>query len=336
MGIQEKKERKWMAILKIIGSTELPISSLKIAEEMTSRKQDISERAVRIYLNEMEEEGLITSISKKGRILTEKGREEIQSNEIFSRVGFLSAKIDRMTYQMTFDLETRSGTVVVNTSIIRRKTLIRNMEPFLQVFEKGYAMGNMISLIKPGQNIQNQIIPEDSIGLCTVCSVTLNGLLLKKGVPVRSLFSGLLDLENGQAQKFSEIISYDGTSIDPLELFIRGRMTNYLGAIANGCGRIGAGFREVPSESYERVCQIAEKADRIGLGAFMRIGKPEQMLLNIPVREGCCGVIVIGGLNPLSIFEEMGETVQLKALASHREFNELFHYSEIQEELKKI
>ena len=52
-------------------------------------------------------------------------------------------------------------------------------------------------------------------------------------MPVRSLFSGLLELKDGQPRRFAEIIAYEGSSIDPLEMFIRGGLTDYLGATAH-------------------------------------------------------------------------------------------------------
>ena len=81
-------------------------------------------------------------------------------------------------------------------------------------------------------------------------------------IPTASRFGGLLELRNGQSTRFVEIIHYDGTSIDPLEVFIRSGMTNYTGAIRDGNGRIGASFRELPADSRKRVQGLAEKLER--------------------------------------------------------------------------
>src|SRR3990172_3843703 len=108
---------------------------------------------------------------------------------------------------------------------------------------------------------------------------------------------------------------YDGTSIDPLEIFIRSAMTNYLGATQTGNGHIGASFREFPAESREVVEQLAGKLKRIGMGGFLAIGRPSQTLLDIPVSDGRIGAIVIGGLNPVSILEERGIRAYSRALA---------------------
>lgn len=331
--MDERKEKRIIDILKILQNSPVPLASGPITEALVRDGADISERSVRISLAEMEQEGLIETLGKKGRIISAKGRTELDAAETLQRVGYLSARIDRMIFNMNFDLELRSGTVVVNTTLISRQAMADKVDLVCRVFEKGFAMGQLVGLLHEGQEFNGLVIPEGFVGLCTVCSITLNGVLLKKGVPVRSIFSGILELKNGQATRFAEMIQYDGTSIDPLELFIRGRLTDYLGAIRDGNGRIGAGFREIPADSYELVTLLADRLNRIGLGAFLTIGKPNQPLLNIPVRDGCCGVIVIGGLNPVAVFEESGIPVIPKALSGLMEFHQLFHWNELKERL---
>ena len=47
----------------------------------------------------------------------------------------------------------------------------------------------------------------------------------------------------------------------------------------------------------------------------MKIGWPGQPLLDIPVSEGRCGALVIGGLNPVAIIEENGNRVLARAMS---------------------
>jgi repressor of nif and glnA expression len=171
---------------------------------------------------------------------------------------------------MNFDLALRRGTVVINTAIVGREVLLSRLGNICRVFEQGYAMGSLVSLLRSGDRIGEIQVPQGMVGLCTVCSVTLNGVLLKHGIPTRSIFSGLLELDDGVPTRFSELINYDGSSVDPLQLFIRSRQTDYMGAITNGNGRIGAGFREIPEDSYDLAVSLSEKLEGIGLGAFMK------------------------------------------------------------------
>jgi hypothetical protein len=156
---------------------------------------------------------------------------------------------------------------------------------------------------------------------------------LKFGIPTNSRFGGLLEIQDRKPTRFVEIIMYSGTSLDPLEIFIRSGMTDYVGAVSTGNGRIGAGFREFPAESRPVVEDLARKLKMIGLGGFMRIGRPGQAIMEIPVGEGLVGAIVIGGLNPVAILEENNVRVHSRALAGLVDFQTLFHYREIEKHL---
>ncbi len=325
-----------MAILDLLRSSETPQTGTDIASLLGVEGFEVSERTIRIDLKELDEEGLTESFGRKGRLITEAGIRELEASRSIERLGLLSAKIDQMTYGMTFDMITRSGTVVVNTTLVRGEQLMKNIDLVCKVFEKGYAMGKLCGLFVAGERIGVHRIPEGMIGFGTVCSITLNGVLLKHGVPAHSRFGGLLELKDGEATRFVEIIEYSGTTIDPLEVFIRSGMTDYVGAVTEHSGRIGASFREIPADSRALVATLAEKLDRIGLGGFMTIGRSGRALLDIPVSEGRAGAIVIGGLNPVAIMEEKGDRVTSFALSGHVEFNRLFPYTELKERLAGI
>ena len=330
--VNDKQQKKELAVLDILRAAEGPMSGARLAEAMADRGFDVSERSMRLYLGDLDGRGLTCNHGKRGRTISELGRTELEAARTLERVGFLSAKIDEMTYGMDFDLATRAGTVVVNATVVEPEVLKACIDPVCQVFAQGFAMGQLVCLIGPGEQVGDTPIPEGKIGFCTVCSITLNGVLLKRGVPMRSRFGGLLELREGKAVRFVEMITYDGTSIDPLEVFIRSGMTDYMGTIGTGNGRIGASFREIPAASRDLVVSLARQLDRIGLGAFLRIGYDGQALLEVPVNQGRAGAIVIGGLNPASIFEEGGHRVGTRALAGFLEFNRLYPYTELEKE----
>jgi len=326
----ERKKKKELLILSALNNAEAPLTSGRIAEELMTLGHEVSERTVRLYLQRMEGDGLTAGSGKRGHTLTSLGLNELDSSKIIDKVGFLSAKIDRMTYQMNFDLNTTSGSVVINVTVVDPHLFARNIPDISRVYRDGYAMGHLMTFLGPGETLGHIAIPDGMIGVGTVCSITLNGVLLKHGIPTSSRFGGLLELRDKKPTRFVEIIMYDGTSIDPLEVFIRSGMTDYMGAIRSGNGRIGASFREFPAESREAVEHLGEKLQRIGLGGLMRIGRPGQPVLDIPVNEGRVGAIVIGGLNPVSILEETGVRAYSRALAGLIDFARLFRYEEME------
>lgn len=331
--MNDKIEKKQLAILKILSESKNPVNSKVITEILNNEGSDVSERTVRFHLLQLDGKDLTKNIGRLGRVITDKGLEEIEQARVYEKIGFLTAKIDRMTYKMNFNLETKKGTVVINVSLIENSKIAESIPLIKKVFDAGYAMGKLVTIIKAGERIGSTIIPEGYVGIGTVCSITINGVFLKYGIPTNSRFGGLLEIKEGKPTRFVAIINYNGTTLDPLEIFIKSGMTRYKEATVTGNGLIGASFREVPAESKAEVLEIAKKLEKIGLGSIMKVGWQGQPLLEIPVNEGHIGVIIIGGLNPVAILEESGIKVASKALSGIIDYERLFNYQLLNEKI---
>lgn len=336
MGAREKTEKKRLAILKILHESGDCLRSSRLTQQLQSLGHEISGRTVRLYLIELDRDGLTKNCGKLGRKITPRGVKELAAVRTYEKVGFMAAKIDQLTFNMSYDLKREEGTVIINVSLLPREKLKRSIPLIKKVFSAGYAMGRLLGLFAPGSRIGELTVPEDSVGIGTVCSVTLNGILLANGIPTTSRFSGLLEIQDKQPRRFVELMSYEGTSLAPLELFIRAGMTDYIGATETGHGRIGAGFREIPADSRARVVEIAGRLERAGLGGFMTIGWPGRPLLDIPVSEGRAGVVVIGGLNPIAILEENGIRVPSRAMAALVDYDRLFPFQELHQHAQNL
>ena len=333
--MQDRIEKTRLAMLKILKEENQPISSQKIAEKLVDLGFEIPDRTIRFNLLAMDRDGFTEYKKKHGRRITERGMVELEKARAFDKVGFLDAKINKLTYSMSFDLSNKTGTVIVNVSLVAKSEIMRACALMKRVYQAGFGMGKLMALFKSGEQIGEISIPQGYVGVGTVCSVTLNGVLLSNRIPTTSVFGGLLEIEDGLASRFVAIIRYDGTSIDPLEIFIKSGMTDYSGATENGNGQIGASFREIPENGRERVLELAKKLDEVGLGGFMEIGLPNQPLHGIPVNEDCVGAIVIGGLNPVAILVENGMDVYSKTLSGLLEYNKLFSYEDLDSEITK-
>lgn len=334
--MSEKTEKKRLAILGILREANGPLGSSKITERLVAAGHEISERTVRFYMQATDEEGLTRNGGRKGHSITGRGLEELENARIIEKVGFLAAKIDQMTYRMNFDLSKKKGTVVVNVSMLDKSRMADAVPLIKRVFAAGYAMGRLITLFPSGARVGESTVPDGMIGIGTVCSITLNGVLLTHGIPTYSRFGGLLEMQDYRPTRFVEIIHYSGTTLDPLEVFIRSGMTDYDGATRNGNGRIGASFREVPAESRDQVTRLARQLEDVGLGGFMTIGWPGQPVLEIPVNQGQVGAVVIGGLNPAAILEERGIKADSRALAALAEYETFFPYDELDERAHEL
>lgn len=321
-----------VAILRILRDAREPIGSAAIADELRTYGFDLSGRTIRLYLQKMEEDGFVTSARRGregGRSITPLGQEEIHDALVTDRVGFMASKVDELAYQVTFDLAAKKGVIVLNLTLIDAVTLPSAVRCMIPIFEAGMGMGEYVTVIQEGEQLGEFYVPAGKVGIGTVCSVTLNGILLNSGIPVVSLFGGVLEIDEERPARFTDVIHYAGTSLDPLEIFIKGKLTSVRDVARSGHGRIGCSFREVPSVSLPQVRKIRRQMQDIKLDGIMMMGKPNQALLGFPVEEGRSAFVVTGGLNPTSAIEEAGISTTNHALCTMFEFENLFHYSKL-------
>ncbi|MFB3789007.1 MAG: DUF128 domain-containing protein [bacterium] len=328
----EISSKQKIAILRILRDAREPIGSSIIAEEIKAYGFELSGRTIRLYLQELENQGFVTSAKRGrdgGRAITQLGYEEIRNALVNERVGFMASRIESLACQVTFNPATRSGRVVLNVTLLDQANLaaaVREMQP---VFQSGLGMGDYAVLIEGGGRLGGFYIPPGMAGVGTICSVTVNGILLGARVPVASRFGGVLEINEGKPFRFTDVIYYNGTTLDPLEIFIKGRLTSVSAAARQGQGRIGASFREIPNVSLPVIEEIQAGLADSGMGRGLFLGKPHQPLLDFQVEEGKTGMIVYGGLNPVAAIEEAGIPTQSYALSTLYEFQEMAHYQDL-------
>lgn len=326
-------QRKIVSILSILRDSEKPLGGTRIAKKLQEIGYDLSQRTVRYYLKKMDQTGLTENLGKKGRTITLKGKQEIKSSFVIDKAGLIASKIDALTYQMDFSLRKLKGKIILNVSTLNKRDIQKAIPLIHSVFRAGLGMGRFVRIGKPGMKIGNQLIGDATIAIGTVCSVTVNGVFLKEGIHITSRFGGILELFKGQPVRFTEIVHYNGSSLDPLEIFIKGKITSVHQAVLTGNGKIGASFREFPFVALQKVEKIRKKLEQVGLGGILMIGKPGRPLLDIPVSEGMVGMIVAGGLNPLAAVEECGVPTENIAMNTLFEFDQLVPFWELEKHI---
>ncbi len=329
----EKIEKKRLAILRVLRDAEKPLSSKTITDELLTLGYDISPRTIRFHLKSMDDAGLTEYSEKHGRFITQKGIREIEASRVFEKVGFLNARIDQMACRMNFDIQTQKGTVIINISFIKKEDFPAAIELMSPVFRAGFSMGQLVTLYREGEYVGNHLVPDGYIGLGTVCSFTFNGVLIKMGIPIQSKFGGLLQIEKNEPVRFVQIINYDGTSIDPLEIFIQSGMTSFSGIEKKGNGRIGANFFEIPENARTDAARIIGRLEKLGLGNIIKLSYPEHPLLEIPINVGRVGGIAIGGLNPLATLFEQNFNTKIHAVSDVIDFSRLFHFTALPQQI---
>ncbi|MCP5513992.1 MAG: DUF128 domain-containing protein [Spirochaetales bacterium] len=327
-------EKKRLSILKILKDSPEPLSSAVITEELNRMGSSISERTVRFHLLDMDRSGLTERAGKLGRLITPLGSDELSIARIHEKVGFLTARIDEMTWRMDYNIWNGTGRIVINVTLVKNSDLPTAVPLLAKSFESGFTMGELVTVIRPGETAGTVKIPWDCTGIGTVSSINVNAVLLKNSIPAVSLFGGILEISEMKPQRFLEVIKYDGTTIDPLEIFIKGKMTDIRGITETGNGRAGASFIEMPGVSRKEFIDINNAVRSAGLGGALAAGWPGKELLGIPVNEGRAGGIVPGGLNAVAFLEENGIEVKSQALSCLMDIGNMFSYRELKNRLK--
>jgi repressor of nif and glnA expression len=321
-------DKKVKTILKIISEAKEPIGSVEISEKLKDFGIDMPERTVRYHLKLMNDQGLLKVQWKEGRLITSKGIEELSSAFINEKVGFMSSRIDTLAFQMDFDLYEKKGRVILNLSFFRQNDFKKVLGIMKEIFIKKLGTSDLVMIAEQGQEIGHISVPTGKIAFGTICSINLNGILLRHAIPIESIFGGILQYENSKPANFTEIINYAGSTLDPHEVFIRSRMTSVREAAA-GDGRILAGLREIPAVSRHEAEAILRRAESVGLGRALMIGKAGQALLGVPVGMDRVGLVVPGGLNPVAAAVEWGLEVESKALVTLVDFSQLINFKDL-------
>lgn len=320
----EDIERKALLILKILSESAEPLGARVIARRMEYSGMNLSERTVRYHLKFMDERGLTKLVGRHdGRSITDLGKDELVNARVQDKISLCSSRIDLLAFKTTFDLGQKQGKVPVNISLFAKDRFRQAVDLMKPAFKKKLAVCDRVAVAQGGERLGEVIIPDGKVGLATVCSIVINGALLKSGVPIDSKFGGILQIKNGSPRRFVELIHYSGTSLDPSEIFIRGKMTSVSRLVKEGEGKILANFREIPAISISLVEDIVAALRACGIYGVLSIGGIGSPLCETVVGVNKAGMILIGGLNPVASIHEQGIEGDNLAMSTVMEFAEM-------------
>jgi repressor of nif and glnA expression len=290
---------------------------------MNERGYPIGERGVRYHLRIMDERGLTSRQGYDGRVITERGINELNNALVGDRLGFIITKIEKLIYDTTFDLKTGQGRVITNTSIIDKNDFERTIEILGEVVNNGFSISPYLKIIDEGTVTPDIKIPHGKIGIATMCSITIDGILMKSGIPVSTRYGGILEVKSRKPVGFEELIVYTGTTIDPMKIFISRKMTRVLDAVNTGNGVLLSNLREIPESAVHEAEKVLEAIMHLRIGGIAEIGKPGKPVLNASVDAGRVGIVAYAGVNGMAAVEEMGINVDTYPISTVLDFREL-------------
>ena len=324
-------EREKLAILRVLGNVSVAVGSQIIARRLRDEYGiELSERAVRYHLVLLDEQGLSEKVSRRsGRVITAAGLEELGNARVTDKVGFVSDKIELLAYQSTFDVNRQDGLIPVNISFFPSTQFNEALKIMTPIFKAGICVSDKVAVVGPGGNMGGTPVPEGYTGLATVCSIVINSTLLKAGVPMDSRFGGTLQYRQNRPWRFSDLIHYSGSSLDPSEIFISSRMTTVTETARRGSGKILANFREVPAISLPLVRDLMDRLEKAGVRGLVAMGESGKPVCEVPVGLNKAGVVLCGGLNPVAAAAEAGIITSSRAMSGLMDFRSLESFWDI-------
>lgn len=320
-------ERKVLSILKVLDLSQQAQGARVIARNLKDLGIDLTERAVRYHLRLMDERGLTKLAGRRdGRVITDLGQAELKKALVSDKVGFAFARIESLAFRTNFNFETKSGPIPINISLFAKEKFRSSLQVMKGIFKAGLCVSDLVAVAEEGETICDIVVPRGKVALATVCSIVVNGTLLKAGIPVDSRFGGILQIRDHHPLRFTELINYAGSSLDPSEIFIQANMTSVIGAAKDGNGEILANFREIPAICRPLAEEVAARLKNVGIGGLFLLGNVSEPICEMSVEINRVGVILIGGLNPVAAAHEAGiesENHAMSALIDYRRLKKI-------------
>jgi len=326
----QEVERKVISILKILSEAPQPLGARLIARQLKEQGVELGERAVRYHLKLMDERGLTRPAQRwDGREIAPLGVEELNNALVTDKIGFVLEKIELLTFRTSFNLEKRIGLVPVNISFFPKKRFAEALKAMKEVFKAGLCVSDLVAVAAEGEGLGEILVPRGKVGLATVCSIIINSTLLKAGVPIDSRFAGVLQIRNNKPLRFINLIYYSGSTLDPSEVFIQAKMSDVRGVIRKGEGKLIANFREIPAQCQPLVEEIINQLKEAGLGGVIMMGNVSEAVCGIPIGLNRVGMILLGGLTPVTAAVEVGIEVENQAMSTLLEYESLRKFQEL-------
>jgi global nitrogen regulator NrpRII len=232
---------------------------------------------------------------------------------------FTLSRIENLMHQVTFDPAEMKGKIITNTTIVDRKRLDETLAVFCDAISAGLSVSPLIKLTEEGRRIK----------IKTACSLTTSGVLLKSGIPVRPKGGGLIEVVGRKPTRFTDMLMYWATTIDPIDLLTAQGMTDIAGMMSTGNGRILGNLQEAPLPARDRIEEVLELLSLAEFAGVLELGEPNMDVLGIFVERDHVGIALVGGTNLVAAAQESGIEVEHESISDLTDVSEMKHIEEL-------
>jgi repressor of nif and glnA expression len=124
----------------------------------------------------------------------------------------------------------------------------------------------------------------------------------------------MVEIENMIPRRFTAMLKYEYTTIDPISVMISQGNTKVTEVIKTGNGSITGNIREFHMEAESTVFGVVEELNSSGFTGVLDVGAPNTPLLGVPVTPDYQGFAMIGGTNPVAAILESGRSAEVQSM----------------------
>lgn len=232
---------------------------------------------------------------------------------------FTLAKIENLIHQVTFNPERMEGRIITNESLVRQEDLEDTLSIFYDTINSGLAVSPMLKIEKSGSYSK----------IFSACSLTIDGVLLKNGIPIRPKGGGVIEVIEREPVRFIDMLMYWATTIDPIDVLISQELSCINGMMRTGSGRILGNLQEAPMLARDRIEEVLENLAKAEFSGVLDLGEPNMDVLGIAVERDHLGIALVGGTNLVAAAIESGIFINNESISGLTEIRDMIHIEDL-------
>lgn len=232
---------------------------------------------------------------------------------------FSLSRIENLMHKVSFDPRKMEGKIITNTSVVDLEMLEPTLRIFRDVMESGLSVSPYLKLETLGNRAK----------IMSACSITVSGVLLKAGVPVRPRGGGVIEVIDREPVRFTDMLMYWATTIDPIDVLISQELTSVVEMMQTGSGRILGNLQEAPMLAAERIEERLEVLAEAGFAGVLDFGDPNVNVLGVSVERDHVGISLVGGTNIVAAAMSRGIRIETESISSLTDIREMTHIEDL-------
>lgn len=222
-------------------------------------------------------------------------------------------------HQVSFDPAQMKGKIITNTTIVKEEYLQEMLSVFSDAIAAGLSVSPLVKVFEDGR----------TANIKTACSLTISGVLLKNGIPVRPKGGGLVEVIGREPTRFTDMLMYWATTIDPIDVLTAQGLTDIAAMMRTGNGRILGNLLEAPMLAREKIEEVLDLLAGAEFAGVLELGEPNMDVLGVFVERDHVGIALVGGTNLVAAAKEIGIKVDHESISDLTDVSEMRHIDEL-------